>query len=283
MYVTETPIGGGTGFLDDDVEADRRSRRMEGLGRALLGALLDGCLQHDVAITSGARATRLVLDGDRVVGVELDAPEGPGRVAATGGVVIATGGFEWDRDLVRDFLRGPMRHPAGVPSNSGDGLRMAMRVGAQLGAMREAWWVPVVVIPGQDNYGEQGVQLVLRERTLPRSILVNRRGRRFTNGPRLHALVVAFHQSTRPLSSTRPAAGWSFDQGWVDRTAASASRRAGHARLDHQAPDLESSRHIASARALRETVDRWNALVVRDDEDFGRLRSASTLVLRPAF
>ena len=50
----------------------------------------------------------------------------------------ATGGFEWDPELVRSFLRGPMRLPAGVPTNTGDGLRMAMRVGAMLGMMREA-------------------------------------------------------------------------------------------------------------------------------------------------
>lgn len=280
MYVTETPIGGGTGFLDDDVEADRRSRRMEGLGRALLGALLDGCLQHDVAITAGARATRLDLDGDRVVGVELDAPEGPGRVAATRGVVIATGGFEWDRDLVRDFLRGPMRHPAGVPSNSGDGLRMAMRVGAQLGAMREAWWVPVVVIPGQDNYGEQGVQLVLRERTLPRSILVNRRGRRFTNeAANYNALGGAFHQFDAATFEYANQPAWLvFDQGWVDAYGGFGVPPGGPMPdWIHQAPDLEKLADTIDVppEALRETVERWNALVASgDDEDFGRGRSA---------
>ncbi|MEU7693806.1 FAD-binding protein [Microbispora hainanensis] len=85
------------------------------------------------------------------------------------------------RDLVRDFLRGPIDTPAGVPANTGDGLRMAMKAGAMLGNMREAWWVPVVELPGQRNYGEQAVSLVLRERTLPRSIMVNRTGRRFAN------------------------------------------------------------------------------------------------------
>ena len=103
MYVTETPTGGGTGFLDPQVEADRRNRRIEGLGRALLGALLKGCLQHDVAITLEARATRLLRDGARVTGVVFDTPAGPQAVAATRGVVMATGGFEWDDVLVRDF------------------------------------------------------------------------------------------------------------------------------------------------------------------------------------
>ena len=57
-------------------------------------------------------------------------------------VVLATGGFEWNRDLVRTFLRGPMTSPVSVPTNEGDGLTMCMRIGAALGNMREAWWMP---------------------------------------------------------------------------------------------------------------------------------------------
>lgn len=99
-------------------------------------------------------------------------------MTARQGVVIATGGFEWDPDLVRSFLRGPMTSPASVPSNTGDGLRMAMAAGAALGNMREAWWIPTVEILGDEAFGRPRARLVLRERTLPRSIMVNRQGRR---------------------------------------------------------------------------------------------------------
>ena len=51
--------------------------------------------------------------------------------AATAAAVQAHKRSGWDADLVRDFLRGPMRHPAGVLSNTGDGLRMAMRLGCR--------------------------------------------------------------------------------------------------------------------------------------------------------
>jgi len=61
--------------------------------------------------------------------------------------------------------------------------------------MREAWWVPVVRLPGERADGGSNVQLVLRERTLPRSIVVNRSGRRFTNeAANYNALGAAFHQ-----------------------------------------------------------------------------------------
>ena len=139
-------------------------------------------------------------------------------VVRAGAVVLATGGFEYDDDLVRAFLRGPMREPAGVPSNTGDGLRMAMRVGAALGAMREAWWVPVVRLPGERADGGSNVQLVLRERTLPRSIVVNRSGRRFTNeAANYNALGGAFHTFDPGSFDYVNQPCWLvFDQGFVD-------------------------------------------------------------------
>jgi 3-oxosteroid 1-dehydrogenase len=192
MTVAETPIGGGTGFLEPDVEEERRTRRIEGLGRAMVGALLKGLLDLGVEPELNARAERLVVRDGRVVGVVFDSGL---EIAATKGVVLATGGFEWDAELVRDFLRGPMTRPASVPTNTGDGLRMAMRVGAKLGNMREAWWVPVCELPGQQTYGEQAVYLVQRERTLPGTIMVNRLGERFTNeAANYNAMGGAFHQ-----------------------------------------------------------------------------------------
>jgi succinate dehydrogenase/fumarate reductase flavoprotein subunit len=280
VYVVETPIGGGTGFIDPALEAQRRERRMEGLGRGLVGALLKGCLDHGVIPQLKARATRAITDGSRVVGVEFDTPDGVRRVRANKGVVIATGGFEWDAELVRDFLRGPMRHPAGVPTNTGDGLRLAMRLGAQLGNMREAWWVPVVVVPGQDNYGEQGVQLVLRERTLPRSIMVNRRGHRFTNeAANYNALGGAFHQFDAVTFSYANQPCWLvFDQGLVDQYGGFGAPPGGPMpEWVATAPDLDKLAAAIDVPAgpLRDSVQRWNDLVAAGtDEDFGRGLSA---------
>lgn len=196
MTVAETPIGGGTGHLPPDVLEQRERERVEGLGRGMIAALLQGCLDEGVAVHTGERGVRLIQDeSGRITGVRFEGRNGAHDVRAEHGVVLATGGFEWDERLRRDFLRGPMAHPATVPTCTGDGLRMAMRVGAQLGNMREAWWAPVAVLPGQRANGAQAVQLVHRERTAPHSIMVNRLGRRFTNeATNYNALGGAFHQ-----------------------------------------------------------------------------------------
>lgn len=74
-----------------------------------------------------------------------------------------------------------MTSPASMPADVGDGLLIAMRAGAALDNMPQAWWAPVIEIPGDVAFGRQRATLLNRERTLPRSILVNSLGRRFTN------------------------------------------------------------------------------------------------------
>lgn len=279
MRVTETPIGGGTGILDPEVEAARREASIEGLGRALVGALLRGCLDHGVIPVTGARARKLVVRDGVVTGLELETAEGPREITARS-VILATGGFESDQALVRDFLRGPARLPAGVPSNTGDGLRMAMRLGAQLGNMREAWWVPVIELPGQRADGGHNVLLILRERTLPRSIVVNRHGLRFTNeAANYNALGGAFHQLDATAFEYVNQPSWLvFDQGFMEQYGGFGVPAGGPApewiTRAEDLPGLAASIGVP-ADALEATVSRWNELVAAGhDDDFRRGDSA---------
>ncbi|RBY83671.1 FAD-binding dehydrogenase [Geodermatophilus sp. TF02-6] len=278
--VSESPMGGGTGVLDPAVLAEREAAGLEGGGRGMVAALLRGCLDHGVEPVLGARGVELVVEGGRVAGVRVEWDGRSSVVRARSGVVLATGGFEWDADLVRDFLRGPIAHPASVPTNTGDGLRMAMRVGAALGTMREAWWAPVCLLPGQTLQGEQAVYLVNRERTLPGAILVDRRGRRFTNeaanynalGGALHALDPAdLDYLNHPC--------------WLVWDAACAERYGGFGRGPGEPPPEwvlradsveELARRIGvPPETLVATVARWNASAARaEDPDFGRGTSA---------
>jgi succinate dehydrogenase/fumarate reductase flavoprotein subunit len=164
-------------------------------GAALVGGLLRALLDRDVVPETGCRGVELLLDGNAVAGVVIDGPDGPTEVLARRGVIIATGGFEWDRSLMKAFLRGPMNGAISPPNNTGDGLRMAMKVGASLGNMSEAWWTQVVRLPGDVFEGHQRNRSVRLERTRPRSIIVNRRGRRFANeAADYNSLGGAFHE-----------------------------------------------------------------------------------------
>jgi len=194
MLIGEIPSGGGTGVLAPHVKEERDNDHVEGLGRGLVVSLLQGCLDAGVEPHTGARATELLVDDGRVEGVRLEGADGDVVVRARA-VVIATGGFEWDDDLVRAFLRGPVENMPTSRANTGDGLRLAMRVGAELGSMQFAWWVPVVAPPGLvDADGQPGSLLLLRERTIPGTVMVNKQGARFANeAANYNALGGAFH------------------------------------------------------------------------------------------
>ncbi len=77
-------------------------------------------------------------------GVVIGGRSGRRTVGAGRAVVLATGGFEWNDEYRTTFLRGVVAMPTSIPTNTGDGLRMAMRAGAALQNMREAWWIPVL-------------------------------------------------------------------------------------------------------------------------------------------
>jgi succinate dehydrogenase/fumarate reductase flavoprotein subunit len=215
MLIREMPLGGGTGVLDPQVSAQREADRVEGLGRGLVAGLLKACLARGVEIHTRTAGQRLVLTDGAVTGIELSG----GRTLDVGAVVLATGGFDYDTELVRDFLRGPVSRPIGAPSNTGDGLRMAMRVGAQLGNMREAWWAPMVPFPGLRANGAENGLLASRERALPGSLMVNGSAKRFANeAANYNAFGGAFHQldASRFEYPNLPSF-MIFDQACVDR------------------------------------------------------------------
>jgi succinate dehydrogenase/fumarate reductase flavoprotein subunit len=279
LLIRETPLGGGTGVLAPGVLAEREELRLEGLGRALVGGLLRACLQRGVRISTCSRALRLSTRGGAVDGAVLDTPEGL-RLVRAGAVVLATGGFEYDPDLVRDFLRGPLSRPIGAPSNTGDGLRMAMRVGAQLGNMREAWWAPVITIPGRRRDGASDGLLTSRERALPGSIMVNAQAERFANeAANYNAFGGAYHQldASRFEYPNLPSY-MVFDRSVVDRFGVFGGAPGGPVPewlvTGETLDDLAGKLGIPAA-ALRATVQRFNEHSRAGiDPDYGRGASA---------
>jgi 3-oxosteroid 1-dehydrogenase len=164
-------------------------------GAALVGGLLEACLERGIVPVTGAQAVELVADRSTVTGVVIESDGRQSEVRARRGVILATGGFEWDESLVREFLRGPVHGEGSPPFNTGDGLRMAMKLGAALGNMREAWWIPVVKIAAHQSWGEQRNTIILSERTRPRCIMVNKFGLRFVNeAANYNAMGASFHQ-----------------------------------------------------------------------------------------
>jgi 3-oxosteroid 1-dehydrogenase len=265
------PNGGVT-----EGEYQRRSIRDErGAGQAFAGYLLKACLDLGVEPVTGARAVRLLEQNGSVVGVQIERSDGTEFEAyARGGVVLATGGFEWNEELKRSFIRGPLTRTVAVPTNTGDGLVMAMRLGASLGNMREAWWVPTIDVE-VEGWGQVTWQ-VNGERSRPHCIMVNRDGHRFTDeAANYNAFGSAFHVvDVARFEYVNHPAWMVFDSHYLTNYGLA------HHKDPHNVPRwLTAAATIAdlavkidiSPTQLEATVARWNSHVANGaDPDFSR-------------
>jgi succinate dehydrogenase/fumarate reductase flavoprotein subunit len=260
-------------------DIDERSGDLCVAGTALVAGLLKGLLDAGVTPCTNAPAEELVVEGGEVTGVRIARAGQRIGVRARRGVILGTGGFEWDPVLVQAFLRGPMHGAVSPPNNTGDGLRMAMAHGADLANMGEAWWVPIVRIPNDTIEGRQRSRSVRLERTRPRSIIVNRAGRRFVNEAcDYNSMAGAFHYLD-------PRGGYVNDRGWIVFDSIHLQRYGFLGITPGQpVPDwFCGSADLAElgaktgidADGLIRTVEEWNRNVAAGaDPDFGRGSSA---------
>ncbi|MBI4499134.1 MAG: FAD-dependent tricarballylate dehydrogenase TcuA [Chloroflexi bacterium] len=117
----------------------------------------------------------------RVVGLVVRTPEGRQEVAA-GAVVLACGGFEANPEMRTRYL-GPeweLAKVRGTPFNTGDGLRMALDIGAQpfghwSSCHAVAWDLR------STPYGNRRLGDLYQKHSYPFGIIVNREGRRFVD------------------------------------------------------------------------------------------------------
>lgn len=281
MMLRETPLGGGTGVVPPEELQRRIANNERGFGQAMVARLLKACIDRGIEPMLNVETRRLIREGDRVVGIEAEQDGQPMRLMARSGVIVATGGFEWDEDKRQSFLRGPMDAPASPPTAQGDGLSLAMEAGAKLGNMTQAWWAPTLVIP--DNPwpdGSQRASPVLIERTVPHSLMVNRTGVRFCNeAANYSALAGAFHQFDPQTYDYPNLPAWLvFDQNYVDHYPIG-PRLPGQPVPDWvmRADTLEelAAQLRLPSGALLDTVARFNAHAeARHDLDFERGTSA---------
>ena len=123
-------------------------------------------------------AKRLVVSPEgEVIGVIAEQEGVEFNVRAHRGVVVATGGFDHNPEMVANFLRGPIYYPSAVSGNTGDGHLMGMALGANLRNMNEIWGWPMFVNEA-DGYG---IMALPTEMGKPGGLLVNSRGKRFMN------------------------------------------------------------------------------------------------------
>ena len=155
----------------------RKLRGMRTKGNALTIGLLKGCLDHGVEIWPATAAQRLVKSGGRVSALDVERDGAELSVQVNKGVILASGGFEWNPEMMAEHFPGPIEWTASPSTNTGDGQRMAAEVGAQLERMDQALIMGTTPVIYEGKLQGQPAA----DYFLPHSMIVNRHGRRFVN------------------------------------------------------------------------------------------------------
>ena len=148
-------------------------------GQAIAAGLFAGVLRAEIPVWTETSLVRLITENGRVTGAVLEQNGREVTVTATRGVVLAAGGFDHDMAMRRKYQSESLldHESLGAESNTGDAIKIAQELGADLDLMDQAWWFPAVAPTHQ---GKPPL-VMLAERSLPGSFIVDQTGRRFTN------------------------------------------------------------------------------------------------------
>jgi tricarballylate dehydrogenase len=134
-----------------------------------------------VEIRYNTRAVSLVYDGQAVTGIRVKTGDGFGEIE-TSAIVLACGGFESNTEMRTRYL-GPgweLAKVRGTNFNTGDGIRMAMDIGASpmgnwSGCHAVGWDY------NAPEFGDLAVGDNFQKHSYPWGIMVNARGERFVD------------------------------------------------------------------------------------------------------
>ena len=117
-------------------------------GDRLFGIFDRAVKARNIPVLVNCPARRLVRRGNEVLGVEAIYKGKPYFVKANKAVVICTGGFQSNPELMARYIYGNPMAYLGSPAHTGDGLLMAQSMGCDLWHMNSVSAPLGIQVPG---------------------------------------------------------------------------------------------------------------------------------------
>lgn len=171
----------GVEFLEEDLmhfgghSVARSLIPVEANGRDMVAKLKAKVESLDIPILLETKATELVMDGEKVVGVTAESKDSNYTFKANNGVIIATGGFGSNVEMRVKYNPsvGEEIGSTNTVGTTGDGITIAESVGAELVDMKEIQTYPICD-------PDHGTLLLYDDcRLYGHTMIVNKEGRRF--------------------------------------------------------------------------------------------------------
>lgn len=154
------------------------------MGNALVARLFYSLRQRKVPVWFDSPLVDFIRTDGGVAGAVIGTPDGPRRVRARRGVVLATGGIGRSAALRRKLFPAQVGSVSqSPPGNTGDGITLAVeRLGAGLdnGCDSAALWMPCSLLKNADGTTSIWPHILL-DRAKPGLVAVGPDGRRFVN------------------------------------------------------------------------------------------------------
>lgn len=163
--------------LQEHLEKDERCA-----GAGLAAHMVKAALDRDVTFWLETPAVRLIEENGEVIGATVATPHGERHIRSRRGVLLATSGYDWNKEMVTRFECLPDAGTMCPPTVEGDHLVMAAEVGAIPYAARKPSQNSVFIgykVPGELIYDRPSYRMLLPG--TPGSVIVNAKGRRFGN------------------------------------------------------------------------------------------------------
>lgn len=233
-----------------------RPASMAPIGGFLVKSLLEVVAQEDIPVFNKTKVTKLRrTDDGRVNGVEVNA-DGIIKVINAKAVILATGGFGASKEYIKRFRPDLESYKTtNQPGATGDGLKLAENVGAELMQMNLVQVHPTVQ---QDN---PHVYLIGEAVRGEGAIMVNGEGKRFVN--ELNTRKICANAIT---ALPEHSAYLIFDQGIRDHVKAiEFYDKVGLVVHGETIEDLAKQINVDPSN-LKQTVTTWNQAVENHDD-----------------
>lgn len=250
-----------------------RPASMAPIGGFLVQHLLAVVQQEQIPVFQPVRVTHLQMTKGRVSGVQVQV-KGTDREISAAAVILATGGFGASKEILQKYRPDLANYKTtNQPGATGDGLKLAEEVGAELMQMNLVQVHPTVQ---QDH---PHVYLIGEAVRGEGAILVNAQGKRFVNELNTRKIV-----SNAITALPEHSAYLIFDQGIRDR--AKAIDFYDQVGLVQKAPTIDQLATDLGmpGKVLTATVKTWNqAVASHHDAEFGRMTGMDRPIKRPQF